>query len=67
MSENVCPVSLCARAPRPRVHDSRRLARPADDGACESVPSSQGLLAVATASAARQRRRSAPTSSCAWE
>ncbi|CAH2270086.1 jg16546 [Pararge aegeria aegeria] len=52
MSENVCPVSLCARARRPRVHDSRRLAQPADNGACESVPSSQGLLAVANASAA---------------
>ncbi|CAG4996969.1 unnamed protein product [Parnassius apollo] len=61
MSESVCPVSLCARAPRPRVHNSRRLAPPADYGACESIRSGQGLLAVADASATRQRRHHTPT------
>lgn len=39
-----------------RMSDSRRLARPADDGACESTRSGQGLLAVAAASAGRQRQ-----------
>lgn len=43
MSETVCPVSLRARAPRPRVgvSNSRRLSRPAD-GACESVQVARG-------------------------
>lgn len=57
LSESVCPVSLRASAPRVR---SRHLAPLADDGACESARSGQGLLAVANSSATRARQRQHP-------